>query len=266
MSKVLVIKGANFSTNKVATIEFDVEVPCTGISLNHETLSLYYEGTGSLAATPTPSDTTDSISWATSNSNVVTVDGGVLSAVGIGTATITATCGSFSASCEITVTASELTGTQIVGARIAGSGVADGGNGLGTISSALQFGTIASENGTYHTYISASTLEGTYYPNIIPRNTKKLKITIGGNVNDLRLGLYNSNTQIGSSYPDVAKMIKFYDTGSLTFTNNVCEFEIPTLSGQPQIDSFIISYRSISAFTSSDFNNCSVEYLAETGS
>lgn len=105
MAKALIIKNANFSVNKVTTITFEEEVPCTGISLNNNTLALtQVGGTATLTATPLPSGTTDSVIWGSSNLSVATVAGGVITATGCGTATITAACGNFSATCTVTVT------------------------------------------------------------------------------------------------------------------------------------------------------------------
>lgn len=102
MSKALVIRGANFSINKVETITLANPIPCEGISISQNTISATKLGiVGTLTATPTPSDTTDDIVWTSSNESVATVSNGVVTIVGIGTATITATCGSYSATCAV---------------------------------------------------------------------------------------------------------------------------------------------------------------------
>lgn len=103
MSKVLVLNGTNFATNKIKTITFGDSVPCTGISLDQSTKSLTSLTAFSLVATATPSNTTDTISWTSSDTDVATVASGVVTPVGLGTATITATCGSFSATCALTI-------------------------------------------------------------------------------------------------------------------------------------------------------------------
>ena len=103
MSKALVLNGANFSTNKVATITFGEAIPCTGITLDESTKSVTSMTAFTLTATPTPSNTTDSVYWSSSDENVATVANGVVTPVGLGTATITATCGSYSATCAVTI-------------------------------------------------------------------------------------------------------------------------------------------------------------------
>ena len=103
MARTLIIPNADFSTNKLDKVTFG-NVPCTGIVLDENSKSMTSVGsTFTLTATPTPSDTTDSVMWSSSDEDVVTVAGGVVTATGCGTATITATCGNYSATCSVTV-------------------------------------------------------------------------------------------------------------------------------------------------------------------
>jgi phi13 family phage major tail protein len=78
----------------------------TAISLSSSTLSLTVgDDPSTLTATTTP--TGKKVTWRTSNANVATVDGeGNVTAVGAGTAVITAISGAQSAACTVTVTAS----------------------------------------------------------------------------------------------------------------------------------------------------------------
>ncbi len=104
MGKALVLKGTDFSVNKLDTISFGGQVPCTGISLSKDTISFdELSSTDTILATVTPSNTTDVIVWSTSDSSVATVVNGLVTAVGEGTATITATCGSQSATCSVSI-------------------------------------------------------------------------------------------------------------------------------------------------------------------
>ena len=83
-----------------------VNQPVSGISLDKETISITEGETETLTATITPSYATDkTVTWTTSDTSVATVDGGVVTAVKAGTATITATAGGYSASCVVTVEA-----------------------------------------------------------------------------------------------------------------------------------------------------------------
>lgn len=105
MGKALVVKNVNFSANRLDVVTFGEDIPCTALSMNESTLALTSIGAKyTLVATPTPLNTTDNILWLTSNDNVVTVDEGVITCVGVGTAVITAVCGSVNATCAITCT------------------------------------------------------------------------------------------------------------------------------------------------------------------
>ena len=78
--------------------------PATGISLNKTATTIYTGANETLIATVEPNDTTDTVTWTSSNTAVATVDtNGKVTAVATGTATITATAGSQSASCVVTV-------------------------------------------------------------------------------------------------------------------------------------------------------------------
>ena len=104
MATTLVIKNADFSVNKLDTVTF-LSNPCTGITISQNALTADIGDTETLTATPTPSDTSDAVIWSSSDANVATVSSGVVTAIGIGSATITATCGHYSASCAVTVSA-----------------------------------------------------------------------------------------------------------------------------------------------------------------
>lgn len=63
----------------------------TGISLNKGYVSLNVGGTETLTVTPIPSTASASVTWSTSDSNVASVENGLVTAKAAGTATITAT-------------------------------------------------------------------------------------------------------------------------------------------------------------------------------
>ncbi|VBB48381.1 conserved exported hypothetical protein [uncultured Paludibacter sp.] len=82
----------------------DPEVKPTGITLNKTTLTLVQKKTETLIATLTPTDATGTITWTSSNTAVATVDNnGLVTAVAAGTATVTASVNSLTATCEVTV-------------------------------------------------------------------------------------------------------------------------------------------------------------------
>lgn len=78
-------------------------VPATGISLDKTTLSFTTSATQNLTATVEPLNSTDKVTWESSNTVIATVSGGVVTPVSNGSCTITAKVGNYSASCEVTV-------------------------------------------------------------------------------------------------------------------------------------------------------------------
>lgn len=79
-------------------------VPATGITLNYSTLSLAVGGSVALTATLTPENATDAVVWSSNNKEIAEVsNNGTVTAKALGTATITATVGSYTATCEVTV-------------------------------------------------------------------------------------------------------------------------------------------------------------------
>lgn len=78
-------------------------IPCTNITLNNTTLSFTTDAAQTLTATVTPTDTTDTVVWSVSPTGFATVDNGVVTPIKNGTCVITATCGTKSATCNVTV-------------------------------------------------------------------------------------------------------------------------------------------------------------------
>lgn len=78
-----------------------------GITLNKSTTSIVKDATDSLTATTTPVGAT--VTWASSNTAVATVSSGTVTGVAVGSATITATITvnhkTYTASCNVTITA-----------------------------------------------------------------------------------------------------------------------------------------------------------------
>lgn len=89
-------------------------IPVSSVTLNTNSLSFVGKGTQQLTGTVLPADAANkAITWSSSNPNVVTVDqNGLVTAVGIGTASITVTSvadNTKSASASVTVTDAEIT-------------------------------------------------------------------------------------------------------------------------------------------------------------
>ena len=96
--KAIVIDGENYFYNiKEASYTLTVNkkiinIPITSISLNKTSGTKYIGETENLIVSYNPSNTTDnkSITWTTSNKKVATINNGVVKAVGVGNAVITA--------------------------------------------------------------------------------------------------------------------------------------------------------------------------------
>lgn len=90
--------------------------PATAIVINADTLSFSELNTAQqLTATVTPEDTSDVVVWTSSDSTVASVNSyGVVTALAYGTATITATAGSVSDTCSVTVAQATLVSISAV--------------------------------------------------------------------------------------------------------------------------------------------------------
>lgn len=100
---------------KTATCAYTIsEIHISEITLGKTAIEIKSGKTETLAATILPVDTTDdkTITWSSSNEDVATVAGGVVTAKNSGTATITATAGGKTTTCVVTVP-KELTGILI---------------------------------------------------------------------------------------------------------------------------------------------------------
>ena len=100
-------KSATCSTSVVPT-------PVTSVTLNKANASLKVGETISLTATVKPDDATDkTVTWETSEASVATITDGVVTAIKLGSATITAKAGDKSAVCAITVIPTPVTSVTL---------------------------------------------------------------------------------------------------------------------------------------------------------
>lgn len=250
MSRALIIKNADFSVNKLGTITIEEEVPCTGITLDKSTLALTSIGsTGALVATSTPSGTTDTVVWSTSDTDVITVAGGTVTAVGCGTATITATCGAYSASCAVTVTH-----------------IAEYGYDLNKYYTYDDLPYLRGGNlNKYATiYSTSGTLKAAYqyraedkYPIMIPNGATKMIIACP----NYKSKVFWLNSKVrGDNSIKVALALVPTDTGYLSGTRTL---DIPERTGDYEgLDSFVISFNIGDTISDEAMQNISVVFTA----
>ncbi len=99
----LTVNGGTLTDDVTGTVNYKV----TGVSLDKTRLNLNVGVGATLTPTITPSNATNqNVTWESSDTKVVTVDNGLVTAVAEGTATITVTTadGGKTATCEVTVT------------------------------------------------------------------------------------------------------------------------------------------------------------------
>ena len=101
--------------DKSATCSISVvPTPVTSVTLNKANASLKVGETISLTATVKPDDATDkTVTWETSEASVATITDGVVTAIKLGSATITAKAGDKSAVCAITVIPTPVTSVTL---------------------------------------------------------------------------------------------------------------------------------------------------------
>lgn len=100
---ITVTCGSQTATCNVTVSGIAESKPCTAITLNTNTLTFTSSDTQTLIATPTPADTTDAIEWNVTPTGIATVKNGVVTPVADGQCRITVTCGSQSATCNVTI-------------------------------------------------------------------------------------------------------------------------------------------------------------------
>lgn len=106
-STITVTATAQDGSNVTGTAQITVSsVPVESVSLNKSTTTIAAGSNETLIATVTPDNATDkTVKWTSSDSTVATVDpNGKVTAVKVGTATITAAAGGKYATCTVTVT------------------------------------------------------------------------------------------------------------------------------------------------------------------
>ena len=210
-------KRSDFVVDNVRILYVAFVYP-TAITLGQNSLSLSVGENATLTPSFTPSDanTDTDITWTTSDATVATVSNGVVTAIGGGTATITATtANNKSATCTVTVNTasgpahySEIAAGDFYIVNAATGMFLGGAHSWGTQASLIEHGipfTVTVGNGVYtldsHSYNNANDhfLNGTY----VDGGSTNLYITSLGS------GKYSISTASGSAYliADAATLI-----------------------------------------------------------
>lgn len=95
--------NANGSTNTCNIYVSIPRIPAESLSIDKEYAIINVEQQETLTASYGPDNTTDTLSWISSDESIATVEDGIVTAVSSGNCTITATIGTLSASCSINV-------------------------------------------------------------------------------------------------------------------------------------------------------------------
>lgn len=238
MGKALVISNVNFAANALTTVTLEQDIPCTGISLSDSTLSLTSLEPVTLTATVTPVDTTDALTWASSDTSVATVGNGVVTPLKAGSVTITATCGSQSATCAMSIhvfidphmlyqyyfSPSE-TGGEVATIRLEGPGDTYGAS-------------IITNGSGKHVYYDRTLLDGEHaYPIMMPDGMTAISVTLPNQLMKVAVSWCDS-TQ-GSTYG--GDIIKCLQTDRQPYSSGITPgsriIDVPDISG---VDCFYI--------------------------
>lgn len=248
MATTLVIKNADFSVNKIETVSF-AEKACTDIEINDASYELTGIGaTQNVDYTVTPSDTTDAIQWSSSDQNVATVENGVITAVGMGEATITVTCGSHSDTVQVSVDAA-FNPTWKVGYQIYDD---ESSGNLSYVNCASQSACAcaAQTTGTYPIRNSDG-----LYPYMIPNGAKKIHIV----ASNCYIGCIFSKSD-ESEYADYA-IVK---PGGNRASSSVGIADEYTYTIPEGVDCFGLTIRKKSGtMAEADLANYTIEFLTE---
>lgn len=255
MARTLVIGNADFSVNKFDTVTFTESKPCTAISLDKSTDSITsISGTSTLTATKTPADTTDSVIWSSSDSDVATVANGVVTAIGCGTAVITATCGEQSDTCTVTVTHVATLGYAI-----------DKYLGKGDSKDYLDGGTLAnyaigfSETGDTRR-VSYDNRTEDRYPYVIPKGATKIEISC---TNFKPYGFWMVSTERSSLTATVALALTKDSFGSAQSSYGSRSVTIPAKSGDyAEMDSVAFVFQFNGTIEESSTDEITVTFTA----
>ena len=210
-------------------------VPVTGITLNRTSITLGQGATEQLMATVTPSNATNqSVTWTSSSSIVATVSqSGLVTGIGLGSATITATTvdGNKTATCSVNVTSSGSSGGSGGNGSytvvVSSSATVDSGNNLNidfSVDRALP-SNCAYEIRRYGSYWCSASLVSTNRVNV---NTSSMS---AGTYDNLTLTILSGGSVIATSNTFTLTINQYRPTESATLSPASCSISV----GQTQV-------------------------------
>ena len=150
----ITLQVGNLTDTCTVTVTQNETVAVTGIELNKTELTLTEGGSETLTATVTPDNATDkTVTWTSNKESVATVENGVVTAVGEGTATIKATAGGYEASCVVTVNPATVDVTGVTLDKTSATLYINGESGTNTVTLTA---TVTPDNATDKTVTWAS--------------------------------------------------------------------------------------------------------------
>lgn len=245
MSRALVIKNADFSANKLTTVTFGDEKSCTGIVFSSDTITITGMDDVEVEYEVTPSDTTDLILWDSSDKDIVTIDDGVMTVVGVGSCEITATCGTHIASATVTV-------SIIVTPEFTWGSMNYSSNHAYWTADQARFNCSGDGNQAipFHVfnYNDHSLL---IFPFLIPKKTAKVKVSRAGTgVNSL---FYNANSALvwfkNEDCGDVDAVGSAKRVGASTDVVNLCTTKYGEFVVPEGVDAFAMTIRCSTSYT-----------------
>lgn len=223
MSKALIIKGTNFSENKIETVSFSGNVPCTGIAVTPSTITFTSIGsTQTLSIVKTPANTTDDVEITSSDESVCTVSGSVVTATGMGSATITVTCGEESSTCVVIIESIEFSPAWSTGE------LKDFNNThmyiVGNEASRYIFAAKSIEEGEtseiFYLYHDVEAMD-------IPIGCEKIRVTMDNFIgNNIRVAWYDSTSKPYTNFPECIEGIQLDNNVTILQAGN--EFTVPS--------------------------------------
>lgn len=212
-------------------------IPCTSITLSSNSLTFTDNTTQTLTSTVLPSNTTDSIIWSESPTGICSVNKGVVTPISNGSCVITATCGTQTATCNVTIS-----GLASISENILASNYSPNGENFTLYAGEIDFsgqGLVAEMDFTNCTVINENVLSigtniTTWAPTLVnihiyyTQNTKTLQINLinsnrylfktekilQSNINTIKInmeGIYLNGELINSSFPTTVNGVNYID-------------------------------------------------------